>query len=54
VILQKIFHYQKTRIYQLSEDFLADQITANISYAFMILWKGIGEKLNQMKIEESV
>ena len=56
VIIANNFHYSEKHEYiNLAKDFLADQITADdFSYAFMGIYEGIGEKLNQMKIEESV
>ena len=56
VIIAENFHYSEKHEYiNIAKDFLADHITANdFSYAFMGIYEGIGEKLNQMKIEESV
>jgi len=53
VIIAENFHYSEKHEYiNLAKDFLADQITADdFSYAFMGIYEGIGEKLNQMKID---
>ena len=49
-------HYSEKQEYiELTKDFLADQITADdFSYSFMAIYEGIGEKLGQMKIKESL
>jgi len=56
VIIEDNFHYSEKHEYiELAKDFLSDQITADdFSYSFMAIYEGIGEKLNQMKIEESL
>ena len=56
VIIADNFHYSEKHEYiNLAKDFLADQITADdFSYAFIGIYEGIGEELNQMKIEESL
>jgi hypothetical protein len=50
------FHYSEKQEYtELAKDFLADQITADdFSYSFLAIYGGIGEKLGQMKIKESL
>ena len=46
---------EKQEYIELAKDFLADQITADdFSYSFMAIYEGIGEKLGQMKIKESL
>ena len=56
VIIANNFHYSEKHEYiNLAKDFLADQITADdFSYAFIGIYEGIGEELNQMEIEESL
>ena len=56
VIIAENFHYSEKHEYiNLAKDFLADQITADdFSYAFMGIYEGIGEKLGQMEIKESL
>jgi hypothetical protein len=56
VIIENNFHYSEKHEYiNLAKDFLADQITADdFSYAFLGIYEGIGKKLNQMTIKESV
>ena len=56
VTIAENFHYsEKDKYIELAKDFLTDQITADdFSYAFMAIYEGIGEKLNQMKREESL
>lgn len=56
VRIEENFHYSEKQEYlQLAKDFLADQITADdFSYSFLAIYGGIGEKLRQMKITESL
>jgi hypothetical protein len=56
VIIAENFHYSEKHEYiNLAKDFLDNKITAdNFSYSFMAIYEGIGEKLDQMKIEESL
>jgi len=56
VTIEDNLHYSEKQEYiELAKDFLADQITANdFSYSFMAIYEGIGEKLGQMKIKESL
>jgi hypothetical protein len=56
VRIEDNFHYSEKHEYiNLAKDFLADQITADdFSYAFMGIYEGIGEKLGQMEIKESL
>ena len=56
VIIAENFHYSEKHEYiNLAKDFLDNKITADdFSYSFLAIYEGIGEKLNQMKIEESV
>ena len=56
VTIEENFHYSEKHEYiNLAKDFLDDQITAdNFSRSFMAIYEGIGEKLGQMKREESV
>ena len=56
VRIEENLHYSEKQEYiELAKDFLADQITADdFSYSFMAIYEGIGEKLGQMKIEESL
>lgn len=55
VIIAENFHYlEKHEYINLAKNFLADQITADdFSYAFMSIYEGIGEKLNQININHS-
>ena len=50
------FHYSEKHEYiNLAKDFLDNKITADdFSYAFMGIYEGIGDKLDQMKREESL
>ena len=54
--IEENFHYSEKHEYiNLAKNFLDDQITANdFSRSFMAIYEGIGEKLGQMKREESV
>jgi hypothetical protein len=56
VRIEDNLHYSEKQEYiELAKDFLADQITADdFSYSFMAIYEGIGEKLGQMKIKESL
>ena len=56
VIIAENFHYSEKHEYiNLAKDFLENKITANnFSYSFMAIYEGIDEKLDQMKIEESL
>jgi len=56
VRIEDNFHYSEKQEYiQLTKDFLADQITADdFSYSFLAIYGGIGEKLRQMEIKESL
>ena len=56
VRIEDNLHYSEKQEYiELAKDFLADQITADdFSYSFMAIYEGIGEKLGQMKIMESL
>lgn len=56
VRIENNLHYSEKQEYiELAKDFLADQITADdFSYSFMAIYEGIGEKLGQMKIAESL
>ena len=56
VTIENNLHYSEKQEYiELSKDFLTDQITADdFSYAFIGIYEGIGEELNQMEIEESL
>ena len=56
VRIEDNFHYSEKQEYiQLTKDFLADQITADdFSYSFLAIYGGIGEKLRQMEITESL
>jgi hypothetical protein len=56
VRIEDNFHYSEKHEYiNLAKDFLADQITADdFSYSFMAIYEGIGEKLGQMEIKESL
>jgi len=56
VIIAENFHYSEKHEYiNLAKDFLDNKITAdNFSYSFMAIYEGISEKLDQMKIEESL
>lgn len=56
VRIEDNLHYsQKQEYIQLAKDFLANQITADdFSYSFIAIYEGIGEKLGQMKIKESL
>ncbi len=56
VRIEDNIHYSEKQEYiELAKDFLADQITADdFSYSFMAIYEGIGEKLGQMKIKESL
>ena len=56
VTIENNLHYSEKQEYiELAKDFLADQITADdFSYSFMAIYEGIGEKLGQMKIKESL
>ena len=56
VTIETNLHYSEKQEYiELAKDFLADQITADdFSYSFMAIYEGIGEKLGQMKIKESL
>lgn len=56
VRIEDNLHYSEKQEYiELTKDFLADQITADdFSYSFMAIYEGIGEKLGQMKIKESL
>ena len=56
VRIEDNLHYSEKQEYtELAKDFLADQITADdFSYSFLAIYEGIGEKLGQMKIKESL
>ena len=56
VRIEDNLHYSEKQEYiELAKDFLADQITADdFSYSFMAIYEGIGGKLDQMKIKESL
>jgi len=56
VTIEENFHYSEKHEYiNLAKDFLDDQITTDdFSRSFMAIYEGIGEKLGQMKREESV
>nr|UZC30078.1 hypothetical protein [Entomoneis sp.] len=56
VRIEDNLHYSEKQEYiELAKDFLVDQITADdFSYSFMAIYEGIGEKLGQMKIKESL
>ena len=56
VTIAENFHYSEKHEYiNLAKDFLDNKITAdNFSYSFMAIYEGIGEKLDQMKREESL
>ena len=56
VTIAENFHYSEKHEYiNLAKDFLDNQITADdFSRSFMAIYEGIGEKLGQMKREESV
>lgn len=56
VIIEENFHYsEKDEYINLAKDFLDNKITAeNFSYSFMAIYEGIGKKLDQMKMEESL
>ena len=56
VTIENNLHYSEKQEYiELAKDFLDDQITADdFSYSFMAIYEGIGEKLEQMKIMESL
>ena len=56
VRIEDNLHYSEKQEYiELTKNFLADQITADdFSYSFMAIYEGIGEKLGQMKIKESL
>lgn len=56
VRIEDNLHYsEKQKYIELAKDCLADQITADdFSYSFMAIYEGIGEKLGQMKIKESL
>lgn len=56
MIIAENFHYlDKHEYIDLVKDFLVNKITAdNFSYSFMASYERIYEKLNQMKIEESL
>ena len=56
VRIENNLHYSEKQEYiQLAKDFLADQITADhFSYSFMAIYEGIGKKLHQMEIKESL
>jgi hypothetical protein len=56
VRIEDNLHYSEKQEYiELAKDFLADQITADdFSYSFMAIYEGIGRKLGQMKIKESL
>jgi hypothetical protein len=56
VTIEENFHYsEKHKYIHLAKDFLDNQITADdFSRSFMAIYEGIGEKLGQMKREESV
>jgi hypothetical protein len=56
VTIAENFHYSEKHEYiNLAKDFLDNKITAdNFSHSFMAIYEGIGEKLGQMKREESL
>ena len=56
VRIENNLQYSERQEYiELAKDFLADQITADdFSYSFLAIYEGIGEKLGQMKIKESL
>jgi len=56
VRIENNLHYSEKQEYiELAKAFLADQITADdFSYSFMAIYEGIGEKLCQMEIKESL
>lgn len=56
VAIEDNFHYSEKQEYiELAKNFLTDQITADdFSYSFLAIYEGIGEKLGQMKIKESL
>ena len=56
VRIENNLHYSEKQEYiELAKNFLADQITADdFSYSFIAIYEGIGEKLDQMKIKESL
>ena len=56
VAIEDNFHYSEKQEYiELAKNFLTDQITADdFSYSFMAIYEGIGEKLGQMKRNESL
>ena len=56
VTIAENFHYSEKQEYiNLAKNFLDNKITANnFSHSFMAIYEGIGEKLDQMKEEESL
>jgi hypothetical protein len=56
VTIGEKFHYsEKHEFINLAKDFLDNKITLdNFSYSFMAIYEGIGEKLDQIKREESL
>ena len=56
VRIEENLHYsEKQKYMEIAKDFLSDQITADdFSYSFMGIYEGIGKKISQMKLKESL
>ena len=54
--IENNFHYSEKHEYiELAKNFMDDQISADdFSYSFMAIYEGIGKKLDQLKLEESL